>query len=136
MDIGVLRRDGRTDAFFDGTAAGRLVIKRCDDCERWYAPDASDCPGCGAENLSWAQASGDATLVAWAVAHERPDALGAAAPPAVLALAELAEGPWLHTRLEDVERAPLREGLPLRAHFEHPAEGESYLVFRPAGPTE
>jgi uncharacterized OB-fold protein len=105
-----------------------LVIKRCAACRSWAAPDASDCTGCGGAELTWATASGDATLVSWAVSHGRP---GAAAPPAVLALVELTEGPWLHSRLlDDVDPAGLREGLPLCAHFEHPAEGESYLVFR------
>lgn len=132
MDIGVVRRDGRTDAFFDGAAADRLVIKRCVTCARWAAPDTSDCTGCGGAELAWTAASGRATLVSWAVSHGQPGADGPVPGPAMLALVELNEGPWLHSRLDGVERADLREGLPLRAHFEHPDEGESYLVFRPA----
>ncbi|GAA4371423.1 MULTISPECIES: Zn-ribbon domain-containing OB-fold protein [Actinomadura] len=123
MDVGVLRRDGRTDPFFDGTAAGRLVVRRCEACDRWFAPDASGCPGCGEEDLGWAEASGAATLVTWTVLPKEP--------PVFLALVELAEGPWLHARLDGVERADLREGLALRAAFEHPDEGESYVLFRP-----
>jgi uncharacterized OB-fold protein len=125
MEIGVLRRDGRTDPFFDGTASDRLVIRRCEACDRWFAPDATGCPGCGGEDLAWAEASGDAALVTWTVLPEDP--------PAFLALVELAEGPWLHARLDGVTRADLREGLPLRAVFEHPEEGESFVLFRPAG---
>src|SRR6266545_2256231 len=131
MEIGVLRRDGRTDPFFDGAAAGRLMIRRCDGCAGRYAPDASECPGCGGE-LGWAEASGHAALVSWAISHGRPRPDGSTPPPAVLALVELGEGPWLHSRLDEVARADLREGLPLQAHFEHPGQGESYLVFRPA----
>lgn len=135
MEIGVLRRDGRTDPFFDGAAAGRLMIKRCAGCASWYAPDASECPGCGGEP-AWAEASGHATLVSWAISHGRPRPDGSVPPPAVLALVELREGPWLHSRLSDPGGPDdpagldgLREGLPLRAHFEHPEEGESYLLF-------
>ena len=120
MDIGILLRDGRTDPFFDGTAADRLMIKRCAGCDRWFSPDAGGCPGCGSEELEWAEAAGTATLVSWTTTHSRD---GSAA---LLALVELAEGPWLHARLVDAEPA---EGLPLRARFEHPAEGESYLLF-------
>lgn len=123
MDVGVLRRDGRTDPFFDGTAAGRLVVRRCETCDRWFAPDASGCPGCGEEDLGWAEASGAATLVTWTVLPKEP--------PVFLAMVELAEGPWLHARLDGVERADLCEGLTLRAAFEHPDEGESYVLFRP-----
>ncbi|WP_149257203.1 Zn-ribbon domain-containing OB-fold protein [Actinomadura sp. K4S16] len=124
MDIGILRRDGRTDPFFDGAAADRLVVRRCEACDRWFAPDASGCPGCGEESLAWAEASGAATLVTWTILPKEP--------PVFLALVELAEGPWLHTRLDGVTRADLREGLPLRAVFEHPDEGESFVLFRPA----
>ncbi len=124
MDIGIIRRDGRTDPFFDGTAADRLMIRRCADCDRWFAPDASGCPGCGAEELSWAEASGAAELVTWTTTHSR------SGETALLALVELAEGPWLYTRLTAV--TPV-EGLALRAVYEHPAEGESYLLFTARG---
>jgi uncharacterized OB-fold protein len=129
MDIGILRRDGRTDPFFDGTAAERLMIRRCAACDRWFAPDAVGCPGCGSEEPSWAQATGRAALVAWTITHGRPAEDGTAPEPAILALVELEEGPWLHARLEQVGEPA--EGLPLKAHFVHPAEGESYLLFRP-----
>ena len=121
---GIVRRDGRTDPFFDGTAAGRLVIKRCEPCDHWYAPDASTCPGCGTEDLTWAEASGEATLVTWTRTH------GRSGETAGLAIVELAEGPWLHTRLTGVDPA---EGLRLRAVYEHPDEGESYLLFTARG---
>ncbi|WP_433324788.1 Zn-ribbon domain-containing OB-fold protein [Spirillospora sp. CA-294931] len=164
MDLGILRRDGRTDPFFDGTAADRLMIKRCEPCERprggwteersdegsrreerplagerrrahehgrWFGPDATACPSCGSEDLAWAEADGRATLVTWTVLHGRPGADGTPPPPALLALVELSEGPWLHTRLVEVDAVDLREGLPLRATFVHPEEGESYVLFRP-----
>lgn len=132
MDIGILRRDGRTDAFFDGTAAGKLMIKRCEPCDRWYAPDESACPGCGDEELTWAEAASTGTLVTWTVTHGRPAEDGTVPPPAYLALVELTEGPWLYARLDETEPAALREGLPLTAFFVHPPEGEAYVLFRPA----
>lgn len=130
--IGVLHRDGRTDAFFDGAAEGRLVIKKCEPCGRWFGPDAGGCPGCGADRLAWADADGSAVLISWAVSHGRPAAAGSTPDPAVLALVELAEGPWLHGRLGGVPPAGLREGMPLRARFVHPGQGEAFLLFDPA----
>ncbi len=121
-DIGAVRRDGRTDPFFDGAAEGRLVVRRCSGCGDWLAPDASGCAECGSEELAWAEASGEAVLVSWATAHSRTG------PPAPLALVELAEGPWMYARLDSVD-AP-RVGLALQAAFVHPGEGESYPVFK------
>ncbi|WUH96254.1 OB-fold domain-containing protein [Spirillospora sp. NBC_00431] len=125
MEIGVLRRDGRTDPFFDGAARDRLVIKHCEPCDHWLAPDAPACPDCGDEDPAWAEATGEATLVTWTIVHH-PDQ-----PPAYLALVELAEGPWLHTRLDGIDHPALHEGLPLHATFAHPPKGEPYLLFRP-----
>lgn len=120
--IGAIRRDGRGDPFFDGAAEDRLMIRRCDLCGQWYTPDTGDCAECGSGALSWAAASGEASLISWAVAHSRT------AEPAPLALVELAEGPWMYARLDAVT-AP-REGLPLRVRFVHPDDGESYPVFK------
>ncbi|ACY98385.1 MULTISPECIES: Zn-ribbon domain-containing OB-fold protein [Thermomonospora] len=132
MDVGILRKDGRTDPFFDAAAEDRLLIKRCEPCDRWLTPDQTGCAECGGNELSWAEASGEATLVSWTTLHGRPAEDGTTPPPVHLALVELAEGPWLHGRLTEVDPAALREGLPLRAVFVHPEEGESYLLFRPA----
>jgi uncharacterized protein len=116
----MIRRDGRGDPFFDGAASDLLMIRRCDACGEWYAPDAHGCPACGSDELGWAEASGDAVLVSWTVAHSRTGA------PATAALVELAEGPWMYAGLAvDAPSA----GLALRARFVHPDEGESYPVF-------
>jgi uncharacterized OB-fold protein len=116
----MIRRDGRGDSFFDGAAEDRLMIRRCDGCGAWYAPDARGCPACGSDELGWAEASGDAVLVSWAVAHSRTGL------PATPALVELAEGPWMYAGLES---GTPHAGQALRVRFVHPDEGESYPVF-------
>jgi uncharacterized OB-fold protein len=121
---GVIRRDSRSAAFFDAAAGDRLLIKRCAACGRWLPPDAPGCPQCGAADVAWAVASGNGSLVSWAVV-----------PPAtVVALVELEEGPWLHTQLDAAELGSaggLRAGMSVSARFVHPADGESYPVFAP-----
>ncbi|WP_034485280.1 Zn-ribbon domain-containing OB-fold protein [Actinomadura oligospora] len=139
MDIGILRRDGRTDGFFDAAARDRLAVRLCGACSTgrdagrgaFLPPDATSCPDCGTEDLEWADASGEAVLITWTILHGRPAEDGTTPPPALLGLVELAEGPWMHARLDGVDAAGLREGLPLRARFAHPDEGESYPLFLP-----
>lgn len=79
MDIGILRRDGRTDGFFDAAARDRLAVRRCPSCTAaapdaaaFLPPDATSCPDCGTEDLDWADVSGEATLVTWTILHGRP----------------------------------------------------------------
>jgi uncharacterized protein len=122
--FGIVRADERSAPFFEAAGRDVLLIKRCAECGHWLAPEAGACSGCGGSELAWAAASGRGVLVSWA-------ALPAGKPGAdgLLALVELDEGPWLHTRLEGA--AGVRAGLAVTAHFVHPAEGESYPVFRP-----
>jgi uncharacterized protein len=135
VDVGIIRADDRSAPFFAAAARDVLLIKRCAGCDRWLDPGAAGCPQCGAADPRWEQAAGRGRLVSWAVLPagkaepaQAPDA------PGVLALVELDEGPWLRTRLEGTGAtgtAGLGPGLRVTAHFVHPAEGESYPVFRP-----
>jgi uncharacterized OB-fold protein len=136
MDIPTITRDERSAPFFDAAASEALLIKRCRACGSWLGPEAGGCPDCGATGAGgprWERAAGHGILISWAVVHHGPARTGAAAadaPPAMLALVELDEGPWLRTRLETGDPAALRAGDPVRAHFAHPADGESYPYFR------
>jgi len=123
----VLRRDEASAPFFDGAAREELMIRRCAACGHAHAPATATCPDCGAADPDWVPAAGTATLVTWAVPYEK----GAAAPALVFGLVELAEGPWMHTRV-DADPAVLRAGAPLTVRFVHPEDGESYPIFVPA----
>lgn len=123
MDLGIVRADPRSAPFFEAAARDELLIKRCGRCSRWLGPEAAGCPGCGSADPGWQASSGRGTLVSFAV-------LPAEDLPGVLALVELDEGPWLHTRLAGGPEATVA-GMRVRARFEHPAEGESYPLFWP-----
>jgi uncharacterized OB-fold protein len=123
MDVGIIRSDERSAPFFAAAARDALAVRRCEGCGGWLGPEAAGCPGCGGTDLGWAEASGQGALVSWAIL---PDADA----PGVLALVELDEGPWLHSRLDGADPAGLRAGQRVSAAFVHPDEGESYPVFR------
>jgi hypothetical protein len=118
-------RDDESAEFFDGAARGELMVKRCDTCGQWLRPDAIACSRCRGNALRWNVASGRGTLVTWTVAH------GAEREPPVAGLVELEEGPWLHGRLVDVDKAGLSVGDPFLVDFEDAGE-ERIPVFRPA----
>jgi uncharacterized protein len=139
MEADVIRADDRSAPFFEAAAVDVLLIKHCASCEGWLGPEATGCPGCGGDP-DWAPASGRGSLVSWAMlpgqAGELPSETGSSPgprdTPGILALVELDEGPWLHTRLAQPSGAPPpRAGLRVTAHFIHPDEGASYPVFRP-----
>jgi uncharacterized OB-fold protein len=128
MTVGPVTRDAATAEFFDGTAAGQFLLRHCLACGAISAPQAAQCERCAATALDWRPAAGDATLVSWTVAHGKDGSRD------ILCIAELAEGPWWWSRVEDVAPEELRTGAPLRIEFRrHGAEHEAVPVFVPAG---
>lgn len=130
MTGGASRNDA-TAAFFDGTARGELLIKRCSR-GHFSRPQAEHCPQCGSTELEDTPASGSAKLVSWAVVHGRPREGQPPPEPVVPAIVELQEGPWWWSQLVGVDPAALGEGQPLRVDFERPEGSEAIPVFRPA----
>jgi len=124
VNIPAVARDEATEEFFDGTAAGEYLIRRCEPHDHASKPQVVQCSVCGSEDLRWEPASGHATLVSWAVLP----------PPAsaVVAVAELAEGPWIWASLVCDDPSLLREGMGLRIAFERPPGSEAIPVLVPA----
>jgi uncharacterized OB-fold protein len=118
-------RDDATAEFFAGTAAGRLLLHRCEH-GHYSEPAATQCTKCGSLQLDWAPAGGGASLVSWAVTH--------AHVPMVLVIAELDEGPWWWSQLTGADPAELAVGTRLRVVFARPdGDHEAVPVFELAG---
>jgi uncharacterized protein len=133
MTVGPVTRDDATAEFFQGTAAGQFPLRHCTACDALSAPQAAQCERCASTALDWRPASGDATLVSWTVAHGKPDPAGNV-NRTILAIAELAEGPWWWSQLVDADPAQLRVGTALRIRFlRHAADQEAVPVFALAG---
>lgn len=122
MSIPAVARDDATVEFFDGTAAGVYLIRRCEPHGHASKPQAVQCPVCRSEELRWEPSSGRARLVSWAVLPT----------PSVVAIAELEEGPWMWAALVCDDPGVLREGMELRIGFERPPGSEAIPVLVPA----
>jgi uncharacterized OB-fold protein len=91
-------RDAASAAWFDGLAAGQLLIKRCRPWGHYSRPDATACPKCHSAELEWTRATGAGTVVCVIVDRATGE------EPVTLGLVELDEGPWLHVRLSGAMR--------------------------------
>jgi uncharacterized OB-fold protein len=110
-----------TAAWFDGLRSGRLLLRACPQ-GHLSRPDVLACDVCANLNLEWAVCSGQGLVVARAVDHTT-------SPPTSLVVVELAEGPWLITRVEAGEVA---RGDAVAVRIAQAAEGEPYPVVVPA----
>jgi uncharacterized OB-fold protein len=116
-----VRRDAATAAFFDGTARGELLLWRCRACPdaELQGPQARACPDCASPDLEPVPAAGGASLVSWAVVHERPRP-GQEPGRTVVAISQLDEGPWWWSQLVDADPDQLRAGTRLVLDFVTP----------------
>jgi uncharacterized OB-fold protein len=125
--------DEASAAFFDAARGGRLAIRRCTTCGHLYPPHQLTCPDGGP--LEWIDAAGTATLVTWTVDHGAgisAELTSATGDGEVIAIVELAEGPWLHTAVPGVDPATLSAGMPMRVEFLALGGGEPVPTFVPA----
>jgi len=121
------RRDDESAPFFDAAGRGELVVRRCAQCRHLRAPEVRGCPRCYDGAFTWSAVSGRATLVSWAVAHERqPDGETLTKP---FALVELEEGPWITAPLVDVAIDTVAAGDALHVRFVRLGGGEAIPSF-------
>ncbi len=102
----------RDNAFFwEGIAAGRLLVQRCKGCGTLRHPPGPMCPRC--QSLEWdtVQSSGRGTLYSFVVAHHPP--IPPFEYPLPILLADMEEGWRLVANGRGIELQALEIGLPL-----------------------
>lgn len=109
--------DAASQQFFDGAREGRLMIQRCSACGASRFVARVRCDMCRSPDSEWITASGKATIVSFAVMHQRYHPGFYDELPYPLAVVELEEGPRLITSLVDVEGVELKVGLALKAVY-------------------
>lgn len=119
-----------TKPFWDATAEGRLLLKRCLDCGSviWY-PRAI-CPECASLCTEWFEAAGRGRIYSYTVNH-RGEGAYQGSPPFVLAYVELAEGPRVMTNIVGAQESDLAVDLPVELVFHDTGDGTALPRFQP-----
>jgi uncharacterized OB-fold protein len=123
--------DAASAPYFEGTAAGRLMLMRCANCGTHRFPARDRCDVCWSTDTAWVEASGRATLHSWVVFHQMYHPGFADRIPYNVAVVELDEGPRITTNVVDCDPHDLKAGLHLVVMFESVAEGVALAKFRP-----
>ena len=122
------RRNHETAEFWDGCAAGRLVLPRCDVCGEliWYPRLV--CPFCGSHAVTYTEVSGRGTVYSFSVMRRGQGPFRDVAPY-VLAMVQLAEGPTMMTNLVDCDPEAITVGQAVHVVFE-PVDGSDDKIPR------
>jgi uncharacterized protein len=113
-----------TKPFFDGSAAGKFMVRRCTACKKvhWY-PRAL-CPFCFSD-CAWEEASGKGKIYSLSV-MKRGEA------PYAIAYVTLAEGPSMMTNIVDCDLDALKIGQEVKVKFVPTEDGPPMPFFAPA----
>jgi uncharacterized OB-fold protein len=119
-----------TQPFWDAAAEERLLIQRCDDCGRWQYYPRPFCKVCWSRNVSWAEASGRATLYTFSIVRQNDLPPFDERVPYVTAIVDLEEGPRMVSEVVDCPLDEVEIGMPLEVTYRDLAEGLKLPVFR------
>ena len=61
--------DGYDSPFWEGLAAGRLVLPRCGSCRAWRPPGHPICPGCWSFDVRWQEVRPVGSVFSWIRSH-------------------------------------------------------------------
>jgi uncharacterized protein len=119
-----------TRPFWDATAQGRLLLRRCLDCASviWYP--RTMCPQCASTRTEWVESAGRGRVYSYTINHRGEGAYKNAAP-FVLAYVELDEGPRMMTNIVGADPASLAVGLPVQVVFHDTGDGTALPRFQP-----
>ena len=114
--------DTALEPYWQAAHAGRLLLKRCEDCGEVHYYPRPLCPFCMSARTTWLEASGAGEIYSWSVERR-------ANPPYAIAFVTLAEGPTLLTNIVDCDLDALAVGQPVTLAFETRGE-QPVPVFR------
>ena len=130
LPVPVPERTPETETFWRATAAGQLLLPRCDICGTviWYPK--TFCPACRGGAVSWHPAAGTGTIYSFTVVRRAGGAFRDAVP-FVLAYVELDEGPRVLTNIVGCDPDEVAIGQPVRVVFSDTGEGSALYRFEP-----
>ena len=121
--------------YWEGLKEGRLMLPRCTACGHAFFYPRVVCPECQSRKITWIQATGKGRLHSFGIAHQSFNKAYKVAPPYVLAMVELEEGPRLLSNLIDVKADPavVKCDMPVEVVFHKLSDEVTIPLFRPAG---
>ena len=123
--IGSIDTNPETKPFWDGCAAGKLLVPRCTACGKTHWYPRGLCPYCFSDRLEWITASGTGKIYSFSV-MERTEV------PYAMAYVTLAEGTTMMTNIVNCDFSKLEIGQDVTLKFVPSEGGPPIPMFTPA----
>jgi len=114
-----------SEAYWEGTKQGKLLLKKCNACDKTHYYPRALCPHCLSDDTAWYEASGKGTIYTYSVMR-RADI------PYAMAYVTLAEGVTMMTNIVECDLDAIEVGQAVEVIFRETEGGHSLPMFRPA----
>ena len=116
--------------FWDNCREGRLVLRRCTDCQQFAYPPKPNCPFCASENLEWVESKGEGKVYTYTITRQPVNPAFRERLPWGIVDVELAEGVHMISNLVDFDPEQIEVGMDVAVVFEKVDEEMTLPKFR------
>lgn len=117
------RVNPETQEFWDATAEGKLLIKKCNTCNENHFYPRTLCPFCFSDDTEYLECSGRGIIYSYSVTRR--------GEPYAIAYVTLEEGPTLMSNLIDCDFDAVFIGQQVKVNFVDTGEGIAVPFFSP-----
>ena len=112
--------------YFDAAAQGKLMLKKCGECNEVHHYPRALCPFCFSDKVSWVEAKGTGEIYTYSVTRRGGPV------PYCIAYVTLDEGIRMMTNIVDTDLDTIRIGQKVKVVFKKSENGTSVPMFAPA----
>jgi len=120
-----------TTAFWEAAKRHKLLLQKCNQCERYIYYPRRFCPECLSQDLEWVESSGEGTIYTYTIIYHSPIREFESLVPYILAIIELKEGVRIMSNIVHCEPAEIHVGMMVQVIFEEVSKDISLPKFQP-----
>lgn len=119
--------DPDSQFYWDGLAAGRLLLQRCAECGRARFPPLPTCPYCGSRDAAVVEATGTGRVYSWVTVRVGMTTASVGDVPYAVAVVQLDEGCRVLGRMREIDEVACE--MPVQVVVAPARAGDPHLEF-------
>ena len=116
--------------FWEAAREEKLIIQKCEDCEKFVFYPRIACPHCFSDHLKWVEASGKGTIYSYTVVENNAPSAFIKDMPYVVAVIKLEEGVQMLSNIVDCDPEEVACDMPVEVTFEKLSDDITLPKFR------
>ena len=117
--------------FWEAAREEKLIIQKCEDCEKFIFYPRIACPHCFSDNVEWIEAAGKGTIYSYTVVENNAPSAFINDMPYIVAVVKLEEGVQMLSNIVECEPHELTCDMPVEVTFEKLNDEFTLPKFRP-----